>query len=131
MSTGSWPRPAPRPPLAAGPVPPPLPPAGFTVDVAPPSDLGAALVGRQLLYWWPDEGWQLGRVRRRSRKAPFTHAGRGVVGYRFPSAAFTGEVDSLLDEASYGSRWVALVPHASLGRFKSGTALPSESEYSE
>ena len=64
------------------------------------------MLGSALLYWWPDEGWQLGRVRRRSRKAPFTH----VVGYRFPAAAFTGEVDSLLDEASYGSRWVPLVP---------------------
>ena len=64
------------------------------------------MLSSPLLYWWPDEGWQLGRVRRRSRKAPFTH----VVGYRFPPAAFTGEVDSLLDEASYGSRWVALVP---------------------
>jgi hypothetical protein len=55
------PRPAPRPaPLAAGPAsaPSPLPPARFTVDPAPPPDLGAALVGHQLLYWWPDDGWQ-------------------------------------------------------------------------
>ena len=37
---------------------------------------------------------------------PFTH----VAGYRLATAAFVGEVDSLLDEASYGSRWVALCP---------------------
>jgi hypothetical protein len=44
------PRPAPRLPLAAGPLPHHHLP-GFTVDAAPPQDLGAALVGRQLLYW--------------------------------------------------------------------------------
>ena len=48
-----------------------------------------------------------------------------IVGYRHPTAAFAGEVDSLLDEASYGSRWVALAPRReSAGP---GTALPSES----
>ena len=64
----------------------------------PPPDLGSAL-----LYWWPDEGWQLGRIRRRCRRAQFTH----VVGYRTPSAAFAAEVDTLLDAATYGSRWVS------------------------
>jgi hypothetical protein len=29
---------------------PPLPPKGFTVDTAPPGDLGAVLVGRQVFY---------------------------------------------------------------------------------
>ena len=82
--------------------PRPVPPPGWAVAAA----RRAPVLGATLLYWWPDEGWQLGRVRRRSRKAPFTH----VVGYRSPPAAFTGEVDSLLDEASYGSRWVTLVP---------------------
>ena len=67
---------------------------------------GSPVLGSAILYWWPDEGWQLGRVRRRSRQVPFTH----VVGYRLATAAFAGEVDSLLDEASYGSRWVALRP---------------------
>jgi hypothetical protein len=46
-------------PPAAAP-PPPLPLTGFTVDAAPPGDLGAALVGSQLLYCWPDDGWQRG-----------------------------------------------------------------------
>jgi hypothetical protein len=40
---------APPPPAAAVPPPPPLPPTGFSVDTSPPGDLGAALVGRQLL----------------------------------------------------------------------------------
>ncbi len=31
---------------------------------SPPGDLGAALVGRQLLYWWQDDGWQRGTVAR-------------------------------------------------------------------
>ncbi len=44
-------------------------------------------------------------MRRPSSKAPFTH----FVGYLHAIAAFAGEVDSLLDAASYGSRWVALV----------------------
>jgi hypothetical protein len=67
--------------------------------------------GAAILYWWPDEGWQLGRVRRLSRTDPFTH----VVGYRSPSAAFTCDVtvdsEALLDsDAVRGSRWVALTP---------------------
>ena len=45
---------------------------------ASPPELGSAL-----LYWWPDEGWQLGRIRRRCRRAPFTH----IVGYRTPPTA--------------------------------------------
>ena len=35
--------------------PPPIPPTGFTVDLRPPGDLGAALVGRTMLYWWPED----------------------------------------------------------------------------
>ena len=48
------------PPPAAAAAPPPIPPAGFAVDPAPPSDLGAALVGRTMRYWWPEDGWQRG-----------------------------------------------------------------------
>ena len=65
------------------------------MSAAGPPDLGSAL-----LYWWQDEGWQLGRILRRCRRAPFTH----VVGYRTPTAAFAGEVDALLDPAT----WVSL-----------------------
>ena len=108
------PRPAPRPPLAAGPAPPPLPPTGFTVDAAPLSDLGAALVGRQLLYWWPDDGWQRGTVARLCPRPAFSH----VVAYTRQTrrtSALRGTADSLLDSASYGARWVLLSPAAAAG----------------
>ncbi len=80
------------PPLGAHPQP--APPPGWTVVAA----AGLPALGSTILYWWPDQGWQLelGRVRRRSRKAPFTH----VVGYQLATAAFACEVDSLLDKAS-------------------------------
>ena len=59
QATGrSLPRPAPPPPTGTAVAPPPIPPAGFTVDAAPPGDLGAALVGKTVLYRWPDDGWQ-------------------------------------------------------------------------
>ena len=59
-----------------------------------------------LLYWWPEVGWQLGRVARLSKRAPFSH----VVRYRRPAATFAGDVDTLLDTPSYGTRWVLLAP---------------------
>ena len=110
------PPPAGVPPPPPGVPPPPVPPPGWSVAAA----AGSLAPGAAILYWWPDEGWQFGRVRRRSRRTPFTH----VVGYRHPTAAFAGEVDSLLDEASSGSRWVALVPRRESA--VPGTALPSE-----
>ena len=65
QATGrSLPRPAPPPPTGTAVAPPPIPPTGFTVEAAPPGDLGAALVGRTVLYWWPDDGWQRGTVAR-------------------------------------------------------------------
>ena len=66
QATGrSLPRPVPPPPSTdAASAPAPLPPAGYTVDAAPPGDLGAVLVGRTLLYWWPTDGWQRGTVAR-------------------------------------------------------------------
>ena len=73
---------------------------------AGPPDLDSAV-----LYWWPDEGWHLGRIRRRCRRDPLTH----VVGYRTLTAAFAGEVDTLLDPAAYGSRWVSLTRVAPSG----------------
>ena len=50
----------------------PIPPAGFTVDAAPPGDLGAALVGRVVLYRWPDDGWQLEIVARLCPRGAFS-----------------------------------------------------------
>ena len=88
----------------------PLPPAGFVVDPAP-GDLGPTLVGREVLYWWPDDGWQRGRVARLCPRSPFSH----VVAYRRSDSALHGTVDTLLDAASYGTRWVLLSPAESSG----------------
>jgi len=69
---------------------------------------GKALVGAQVLYRWPADGWVQGRVRRVCRKTGFSH----VVGYVSSSPLGAVEVDTLLDEASHGSdgRWHLLVP---------------------
>ena len=73
--------------------------------------LGAALVGRQLLYWWPDDGWQRGTVARLCPRPVFSH----VVAYTRQTSALRGTADSLLDSASYGARWVLLSPAAAVG----------------
>ena len=39
-------------------------PTGYTVETVPPGDLGTALLGRTLLYLWPDDGWKRGTVSR-------------------------------------------------------------------
>ena len=89
-----------------------FPPAGFTVKAAPPGDLGAALelgtalVGRTVLYWWPDDGWQRGTVARLCPRGAFSH----VVAYTRQTSALRGTADTLLDAASYGSRSVLLSP---------------------
>ena len=95
-----------RPAAAAVPVPEhafPLAPPGWTVVPE-----GPVLPGAALLYWWPIEGWQLGRVARPTARGPFSH----VVRYRRPTASFTGDVDTLLDSSSYGRRWVLLAQPA-------------------
>jgi hypothetical protein len=55
-------------------------------------------VGREVLYWWPDDGWQTGRVTRLYPRSPFSH----VVAYRRSDSALHGTVDTLLDAASCG-----------------------------
>ena len=62
-----------------------------------------------------------GSIRRRCRRAPFTH----VIGYRILIAAFAGEVDTLLDPATYGSRWVSLT------RVAPPAESPPERDYRE
>ena len=86
-------RPAqPSPPLAAASgEPPPIPPAGFTVEAAPPGDLGAALVGRTVLYWCP-YGCQRGTVARLCQRITLSH----VVGYTLQTSALRGTADTLL-----------------------------------
>ena len=106
------PRPSPPPPSrAAGGRAAPLPPSGFVVDTAPPPDLGAALVGRSILYWWPTDGWQRGTIARVCPRAPFSH----VVAYHRATSGLRGTADSLLDASSYGTRWVSLSPAPSTG----------------
>jgi hypothetical protein len=96
----------PGPPLAAPPEPTaPRAPAGWVVAPAGPPALGAAI-----LYWWPDDGWQRGAVARICKRAPFSH----IVRYRRPTAAFAGDVATLLDAPSYGIRWVLLSPAGGL-----------------
>ena len=77
---------------------------GFTVEVAQPGDLGAALVGRTVLYWWPDDGWQRGTVACLCPRGAFWH----VVAYTRQTSALRCTADTLLDAASYGSSWVLL-----------------------
>ena len=84
--------------------PPPRPPSGFVLAGA-----GPAAVGAHILYWWPSDGWQRGVVARARKSGAFSH----VVRYRRATSALHGEVDTLLDAASYGARWVLLVPVAS------------------
>ena len=67
---------------------------------------GAPALGASVLYWWPAYGWQRGVVARLCPRSPYSH----VVRYRRPTAAFAGNVDTLLDAPSYGIRWVLIVP---------------------
>ena len=107
QATGrSLPRPAPPPPTGTAVAPPPIPPTGFTVEAAPPGDLGAALVGKTVLYWWPDDGWQRGTVARLCPRGAFSH----VVAYIWQTLVLRGTADTILDAASYGSRWMLLSP---------------------
>ena len=104
----SLPRPALAPPVLPGAAPSPIAPSGFTMDAAPPGDLGIALVGRtiRVLYWWPSDGWQRGTVARLYPRGAFSH----VVAYSRQTSTLGGTANSLLDAASYGARWVLLSP---------------------
>ena len=91
------------PSVSVGGVPPPLPPAGYTVDPAP-SDLDRALVGRRILYWWGENGWQLGCIAESSRVT--LDAGFSV---RL-LLVLSGAAHTLLDAASYSSYLGGAVP---------------------
>jgi hypothetical protein len=99
-------RPNPGPAVAVV-APVPVLPAGCRL--ATPAELvsGPALVGRQVLFHWPDHGWVRGKVVRVSRALGFTH----VVAYGPRSLLGPLEVVSLLDPASYGlaGRWLLLL----------------------
>ena len=68
---------------------------------------GAALVGRPVLFSWPDKGWVQGRVARVSRTPGFSL----VIQYGQQLALGSVEVVSLVDLASHGQtgRWVLLL----------------------
>ena len=88
--------------------PPPIPPTGFTDQAAPLGDLGSALVGRTVLSWLPDHGWRRGTV---APRGAFSH----VVAYNRQTSAPRGTAYTLLNAASYGSRWVLLSPAPASG----------------
>ena len=68
-------------------------------------------MGRTVLYWWPDNGWQRGTVARLCPRGAFSH----VVAYNRQTSVLCGTADTLLDTASYGSRWVLLLPAPAAG----------------
>ena len=74
---------------APPPPPPPIPPADFSADSASPDDLGAALVGRTLLYWWPDDGPGVAARHRGAPQParPLSHMSRRIRGRRRCCAA--------------------------------------------
>ena len=86
----------------------PEPPAGFRLAAVAEVVDGAALVGRRVLYWWPDDGWLHGRVARARLQAGFSH----VVAYSRDTALGRCEVDTLLDLSTHGlaGRWWLLCP---------------------
>ena len=61
-------------------------------------------MGRTALYWWPDNGWQRCTVARLCPPCAFSP----VVAYNRHTLALRGTPDTLLDAASYSSRWVLL-----------------------
>ena len=65
--------------------PSPVPPSGATIvaQAEAAADV-ASLVGRSILYWFPDYGWQQGLVAKLSKRTPeFSH----VVAYSRAKAA--------------------------------------------
>ena len=68
-------------------------------------------MGRTILYWWPTDGWQRGTIARLCPRGAFSH----VVAYSRQTSTLRGTADSLLDAASYGSRWALLSPAAAAG----------------
>jgi hypothetical protein len=65
---------------------PPVAPSGFRLASPAEAQAGRVLVGRQILYRWPVQGWVLGKVVRVSRAAGFLH----VVRYARGSALGVG-----------------------------------------
>jgi hypothetical protein len=91
--------------------PRPQAPDGFVI-AATGIVQGPELVNRFILFWWPQLGWQLGKVRRVgttvSVKRGFSH----MVTYAPKSSTVSTRgsvlVETLLDAASHGDRWCLL-----------------------
>ncbi len=85
----------------------PVAPAGFRLAAVAEVLAGAALVGRDILYRWPVQGWVLGKAFRVSRAAGFAHGIRYARGR--PSACGVGvwgrpsAAASLLDAPSHAA----------------------------
>ena len=98
-STRLWPRQA-RPPYGSRrAAPPPIRISDlsetFVVAAGQPS------LGSALLYLWPDEGWQYARA------PPPARDPLPVAGASFTHVAYAGEINTLLDPATSGSRRVS------------------------
>ena len=72
-------------------------PTGYTVETVPPGDLGTALLGRTLLYLWPDDGWKRGTVERPFPRGAFSY----VWAYIRQASALRVTADTLLDAVSF------------------------------
>ena len=76
------------------------------------SGLEVQLVGSWVLFWWPEHGWQMGKVRQVGSSGSLTRGFSHVVTYSHKSSAVSTKglvlVESLLDAASHGKRWVQL-----------------------
>ena len=64
-----------------------------------------------MLYWWLDDGWQRCTVACLCPHGAFSH----VVAYNRQTSALRSTADTLLDAATYGSRWVLLSPARAAG----------------
>ena len=74
------------------------------MDLAPQGDLRAALIGRTILYLWPEDVSQRCTATRLCWRGTFLH----VAAYTQQTLALCGTANMLLDASSYGVRWVLL-----------------------
>ena len=103
QATGrSLPRPALPPPAGTAVAPPPIPPTGFTVEAAPAGDLGAARRPRSCA-----SGHDCAvPVARRWQAVRHSRSPLPTTAYDRQTSALRSMAGTLLDAASYGSRWV-------------------------
>ena len=98
--------------------PPPPPPLTSTA-VAPRRSRGQASLSRSRWRRWRDDGWQRSTVARLCPRGTFSQ----VVAYTRQTSALVG---TLLDAASYDSRWVLLSPGPTAGLVPALRPLPRD-----